>query len=117
MARDLINTDTSKMSKLEFKTMIITILAGLEKSIEDNTESLSVEIKELKSSQGKIKNLIIEMPTQIKTIKIRMDEAEEQISNIEDKIMENNEALKKEGWGTKMAEEHGSFFVSHVHEM
>ena len=50
MARDLVNTDISKMSELEFKTMIIRILDGLSKSIEDTGETLSAEIKELKSS-------------------------------------------------------------------
>ena len=30
-ARDLTNTDTSKMSEPEFRTMIIRILAGVEK--------------------------------------------------------------------------------------
>ena len=33
------------MPELEFRTMIIRILAGVEKSIEDTRESLSVEIK------------------------------------------------------------------------
>ena len=41
-------------------TMIIRILAGVEKSIEDTRESLYVEIKEIKSSQAKIKNAITE---------------------------------------------------------
>ena len=35
MAGDLIETDISNMPEPEFKTAIITILAGLEKSIED----------------------------------------------------------------------------------
>lgn len=34
-ARNLINADISKMSELDFKTVIIKILAGLEKSRED----------------------------------------------------------------------------------
>ena len=46
--------DVSKMSELEFRVTIIEILAGLEKSREDTRESLSEEIKELKSNQGKI---------------------------------------------------------------
>ena len=33
MVKDLINTDISEMSKLEFKNTIIRILAGVEKSI------------------------------------------------------------------------------------
>ena len=40
--------------------MIIKILSGLEKSIEDTRESLSGEIKELKSNQVEIKKAINE---------------------------------------------------------
>ena len=75
--------------------MIIIILARVEKSMEDTRESLSVEIKERKSSQAKIKNVITEMQYQINALTARMDEAEQQISDIEDKIMENNEAEKR----------------------
>ena len=46
--------DISKMLELEFKIMIIKILAGLEKNIEDTRESLSIKLEELKSSQAKI---------------------------------------------------------------
>jgi len=53
MARDLINTDTSMMSEPEFKTIIIRTLAGLEKKIEDCRESLTAEIKELKTRSNK----------------------------------------------------------------
>ena len=49
-ARDLIETDISNMPEPEFKTTIIRILAGFEKSIEDTRESLATEIKGLKTS-------------------------------------------------------------------
>ena len=38
------------MSDLEFRITIMKTLAGLEKSIKDTRESLSAEIKELKSN-------------------------------------------------------------------
>ena len=41
MARDLINMDVSNSSEIEFKTTIIKILAGLEKSIEDTRKSFT----------------------------------------------------------------------------
>ena len=65
------------------------------KSIEDIRESLTTKKKELKSTQVKIKNTITKMQTQMEIIKLRMDEAEEQISDKEDKIMKNNEAKKR----------------------
>ena len=52
-ARELTNTDTSKMSEPEFRITIIRILPGVENSL----ESLSVEIKEVKASQDEIKML------------------------------------------------------------
>ena len=75
--------DINKMSELEFKT-IIKILDGLEKSIEDTRESLTVEIKEIKYSQAESKNAITEMQSQMEAIKIRINEAEERVSDIED---------------------------------
>jgi len=53
--------DISKMLELEFRIMIIKIIARLEKSIEDTRESLSGEIKELKSNQVEIKKAINEV--------------------------------------------------------
>ena len=47
IARDLTNTDTSKMSEPEFRITIIRGLAGVENSL----ESLYAEIKEVKASQ------------------------------------------------------------------
>ena len=51
--RDLINPDTSKMSELEFRITIIRILAG----VENRLQSLSAEIKEVKTSQDEIEML------------------------------------------------------------
>ena len=95
MARDLINANISKTSELEFKTTVIRILSGLEKSTEDMRECLTTEIKELESSQAEIKNAITEMQSQTEAIKMRKDKVQEGISDKEDKIMENNETKKK----------------------
>ena len=58
MARDLVKTDISKMLESEFKTTIIKIPAGLEKSIEHTKESLPAEIKELKISWAEILKIL-----------------------------------------------------------
>ena len=59
--RDLLKTDISNISEQEFRTTVIKILAGLERSIEDTRETLAAEIKDLKTSQAEIKNDITEM--------------------------------------------------------
>ena len=47
-ARDLLKADITNIYEEEFRTTVIRILAGLERSIEDTREILSVEIKDLK---------------------------------------------------------------------
>ena len=54
-AKDLIETDMRNMPDPEFKTTIIRMLAGLEKSIEDTKESLTAKIKDLKTLQAETK--------------------------------------------------------------
>ena len=44
-----------------------------------------------------MKNAITELQSQIDAVAARMDEAEQRISDIEDKLIENNEAEKNEG--------------------
>ena len=59
---DLLKTDTSNISEQEFRTTIIRILAGLERSIEGTREALAAETKDLTTSQANIrKNAITEM--------------------------------------------------------
>ena len=71
--RDLTNMDTSKMSELEFRIMIIRILPG----VKNRLESFSRDIKEVKASQDDIKNAIPELPSRMDAMVARMDEAEQ----------------------------------------
>ena len=79
------------MSEPEFRIMIIRIPAG----VENRLESLSAETKEVKATQDEIKNAITELQSLKDATVARMDEAEQNISDIEDKLMENKEAEKK----------------------
>lgn len=57
-ARDLNKTEVSNMPAGEYKAMVIKILTGLEERVEDLNDSLNKEIKNMKNSQSKIKNLV-----------------------------------------------------------
>ena len=89
-ARDLTNTDTSKMSETEFRIMIIRILNG----VENRLESLSAEIKEVKNSQNEIKNAITELQSWMDAAVAKWTR-QNRISNTEGKLIEDNEAEKK----------------------
>ena len=79
------------MSEPEFRITIIRLQAGVKHKL----ESLSAEIKEVKNSQNEIKNAITELQSWLDAAAAEMNEAEQRISNIEDKLMENNEAERK----------------------
>lgn len=54
----LINMNINKMSEREFRIAIIKLIARLEKSINDNTESLRMVMR---SNQAKLKSAMNEM--------------------------------------------------------
>ena len=74
------------MSELEFRITIIRILAGVEKK---NIEFLYAEIKQVKSSQDEIRNAITKIQSQMYAKMARVGKAQQQISYIEDRSMEN----------------------------
>jgi len=84
------------MLELEFRMTILKILAGLEKSMEVIRETLSGEIKELKPNQVEIKKAISEVQSKMESLTARINEAEGRIRAIEDKMMENEEAEKRD---------------------
>jgi len=55
MVRDPSKTDISNMPDGEFKVMIIRMLTGLEKRVEDMSETLNTEIRNKIEIKGSIK--------------------------------------------------------------
>ena len=56
-ANKRIKTDLSNIIEQEFRIKVIKFIAGLEKSIQDNRESIATEIKGLRNSHDELKML------------------------------------------------------------
>ena len=70
--------------------MIIKILTGLERRVEELSETFNKEIERAKKNQSELKNTITEIKKK-KTVEgtnNRLEDAEECISDLEDKVME-----------------------------
>ena len=91
-APDLMDMDLSNMLEMEFRIRITKLLVGLEKSIKDSRESFSAGMR---SNQAKIKNTVTEMQSKLDALTARVNEAEERITNIEDKLMGRKETEEK----------------------
>ena len=55
-ANELIKNDVSNIMEQEFRIIVIKLITGLEKSIEDSRESIATEVKGLRNSQEELKN-------------------------------------------------------------
>ena len=94
-ANVLIKNDLSNITEQEFRIIVIKLIAGLEKSIEDGRESIATEIKGLRNRHEELKNAINEVHNKMQVTTAQIEEAEERIGEFEDKIMEKEEAEKK----------------------
>ena len=94
-ANELLKKDLNNITESEFRIIVIKLIAGLEKSIEDSRESIATEIKGLRNSQEELKNAINEVQNKMEATTAWIEEAEERIGELEDKIMEKEEAEKK----------------------
>ena len=90
---DLSKRDVSNTPGREFEETIIRLLIGLEKRIEDSREALTTEIKELKNNQAEMRKTRTDLKQA--GYNEHKEEAEEQVNDIGNKIMENNKAEQK----------------------
>ena len=82
--RDLSRTYISNMPEGEFQAAIMKILTGLEKRMEDISETLTIEIKEFKRNHSEMKNAMNEIKNRPDAMNSRLEEAKEQKSDIEE---------------------------------
>ena len=73
MARDLSKTDLTNITNRKFKAMIIRILTGFEKKVEDMSETLKTKIR---NNKAEIKGLINEIRNMVDGMSSRMEESE-----------------------------------------
>ena len=76
MARDLSEIDISNMHDKEFKVMITKIFTGLEKRVEEMSETLNTKIR---TNTAEIKGSINEIRYTLDKINSSLEEVEEKI--------------------------------------
>ena len=76
------------------RIIVIRLIAGLEKSIEDRRESIVAEIKELRNSHDELRNVVKAVKNKLDAVTARMEETEGRISEIE-KIKPRKREVRK----------------------
>ena len=85
--------EIGKLPEKEFRIIIAKMIKNLENRMEKMQESFNKDLEELKNKHTETKNTITEINT-LEGINSRISEAEEQISVLEDKMVEITYAEK-----------------------
>ncbi|KAF0876728.1 LORF1 protein, partial [Crocuta crocuta] len=94
-AKELRKTDISSITEQDFRTIIIKLINGLDKSMEDIKETMATNTMELKNGYDELKNAINEIHNKLEAYNARIKEAERRISDLEDTIIEKEETEKQ----------------------
>ena len=78
----------------EFKVMIIKMIKELGRRIDEQSEKFNKAVEDTKKNQTELKNTMTGIKNTMRAINRRSDWAE-QISELEDRVMENTEAEQK----------------------
>ena len=80
--------EIGKLPEKEFRIMIVKMIKNLENRMEKMQESVNIDLEELTNKHTKTNNTIIEIKNTLEGRKTRIFEAEEQINELEDKMVE-----------------------------
>uniref|UniRef100_A0A8D1XK30 L1 transposable element RRM domain-containing protein n=1 Tax=Sus scrofa TaxID=9823 RepID=A0A8D1XK30_PIG len=81
-------TDLCSLTDLEFKRETAKILKELREDMNSNADSVRKELENIRRSQEKPENSFAAIQMELKAVKTRMNNAEEQISHVEYRMME-----------------------------
>ena len=83
-----VQTNEEEIGKLpEFRIMIVKLIKNLENKMEKMQESINKDLKELKNKHTETNTTITEIKNTLEGINSRIPEAEEQMSELEDKMV------------------------------
>lgn len=94
-AKEVNHMEISNMPDKELKVMVINILTGLEKRVQDLHEILNKDTENIKKNLPEMKNSITEIKNMVDGLSGRLEAAAEQISDRQDRAMGNNQAKKE----------------------
>ena len=80
--------EIGSLPEKEFRIMIVRMIQNLGNRIDKMQETFNKDIEELKRNQAMMKNTINEIKNTLDGINSRITEAEEWLSDLEDKIVE-----------------------------
>ena len=79
--------EIGKLPEKDFRIMIVKMIKNLENKMDKMQESINKDLGELKNKHAETNSIITEIKNTLQGINSRIPEAEEQISELEDKMM------------------------------
>ena len=80
--------EISSLPNKEFKAMVIKMFTEPGERIEEHSGNFNKELENIKKNQLEQKNVLTEMKNTLEGINSRLEDAEEWINSLEDKVVE-----------------------------
>ena len=94
--KELNEAEINNLPDKEFKQKVIRMLTDLGRRLDEHNEIINKELKNTKKKQSKMKNMIQEMKNSLEGgLKSRVDDTEEQISELDKRLEEIIQAEQK----------------------
>ena len=97
--------EIGSLPEKEFRVMIVKMIQNLANRMEKIKDTLNKDLEELKNKQTEMNNTVTEMKTTLERINSRITEAEEWISDLEDRMVEFTAVEQNKEKGKKRNED------------
>ena len=93
--KQLNKTERNNLYDKNYKPMDIMMLSELEKRTDEHSENFNEKLENREKNQSELKNKIMEMKNSLEGINSRVDDTEEWISNLDERLEEITQAKQK----------------------
>ena len=88
-ATELMDIDITKLFEMKFRVTMVKMMCRLEKNINENiNENIESLREEMRANLAEIKNAMNQLQSKLDALMVRVNEPEEQISELEDGMVE-----------------------------
>ena len=112
--RGINEEEIDKLPEKEFRIIIAKMIKNLESKMEKFQESINKDLEKLKNKHAATNNTITEIKNMLEGINSRISEAEEQVSELEDKMLKITSEEQNKVKSMKRAEDSLRDFWDHV---
>lgn len=85
---ELNETEIRNLPDREYKKNVIRVCTDVERRLDEHSENVNKELENIKKDQSEMKNTILQMKNSLEGLNSRVDDTEEQICQLDERLEE-----------------------------